>query len=414
MIGQGRALAAGLALALASAVAPAARATATDGVPEPHAKIPACAPSNLELAPSSDNEKDPKGRPITPTPDAGGAWNPVLLIHGFNSGKDAFSSLIDLSANAKKTVKVGRSLVGQLRMIPGAAVYTFDYQADSAKWVTNQGIGAQLGEAIDCLNSAYGRKVIVVTHSMGGLATRWSLAQPGNGGASRAGEVSTVVNFGTPNTGSDIAAIAEPLMGGAAAAGATLGQPVVTAAAVFFRLLLAACGRSATTDATRQSEECKKLLFLSAWDSDAGKALRTGSGELAKLPAWPAGVPVTSLAGSMLLSNVQSFTWFGLPLFSTEQSANVGDVVVSLKSANSSATHARDVRCKYKFLGVNRETGLPVLGGPLILLPFVSSEAGQIPSSPCFHNNLMRTIELTNAAIATVADEIAAAHHRSC
>jgi pimeloyl-ACP methyl ester carboxylesterase len=97
---------------------------------------------------------------------------------------------------------VGRSLIGQLQRIPGAAVFTFDYHPYLAAWIDDPHLGPALGRLIDCLYRASGEKVIIVAHSLGGLIARYAATHPGATGADRSGEISSVVTFGTPETGS--------------------------------------------------------------------------------------------------------------------------------------------------------------------------------------------------------------------
>jgi pimeloyl-ACP methyl ester carboxylesterase len=122
-------------------------------------------------------------------------------------------------------------------------VFTFDYQQFSARWVDDSHIGPALGAAIDCLYQATGEKVIVVGHSMGGLAARYAVTHPGVGGIDRATEVSTVVTFGTPETGSLIALLAAGGANTAAAAGLVNGDLILP----LLRLFLAECGTLATS-----------------------------------------------------------------------------------------------------------------------------------------------------------------------
>ncbi len=115
------------------------------------------------------------------------------------TGKDkggAFSERIDKTSSRVGEVNVTRSLIGQLQTVPGVAPFTFDYHEHSGRWVSDPpSIGPALGDAIDCLFDRSGsEKVIVVAHSMGGLATRYALGEDRD----RADKVSTVVTFGTP------------------------------------------------------------------------------------------------------------------------------------------------------------------------------------------------------------------------
>lgn len=134
----------------------------------------------VELAPVSPDEREADGGPIVPRATPSGAWVPVVMVHGWTARsthpnadgtedtQGTFSHLIDFTANRSGSADVGRSLVGQLQGLPGAAVFTFDYHPYSGRWVTDEHLGPALVKVVDCLAKASGQKVIVVGHSMGG------------------------------------------------------------------------------------------------------------------------------------------------------------------------------------------------------------------------------------------------------
>ena len=358
---------------------------------------------NVELAPVLPDDRGSDGRPVAQRPDGRGRWVPVVLVHGFTSRSrhdaerdGAFSARIDLSAGAYAP-KEGRSLIGQLQNVPGAAVYTFDYHDWSARWVTDTHLGPALADALFCLHGRTGERAIVVGHSMGGLITRHALAQTRNG-RPVADDVSRAITFGTPGTGSLLAAV----LGGTADVGAVASPQTLGV----LRALLAGCG--AVTSTVMDAGTVCDLLpsFVAAADSQAGRALRMGSGELKALPAWPKGFPVTALAGQANF-RVPEMGWFKAHPWKTVD-VPIGDVVVDHGSATGGSTTQKSIPCAYQ---LSATRGALDQVGLLLKQTALSDVAGQplgAFAGACFHNNLMRSIELTNEALGTVSDDIAA------
>jgi triacylglycerol esterase/lipase EstA (alpha/beta hydrolase family) len=161
------------------------------------------------VTPAAADQKDSNGQLIVPKTAEGKKSVPVILVHGWNGAASTFTSPIDLFADTGdggEGVKIPFSFIGQLQKTAGLAVYTFDYSELSNRWVTDPGIGPRLAQAIECLTDHYGTKAQIVAHSMGGLATRYALSQNDAGGSRISNRVSGVSTFGTPNTGSEIAA----------------------------------------------------------------------------------------------------------------------------------------------------------------------------------------------------------------
>ncbi len=229
------------------------------------------------------------------------------VLNDFRKGN--FSHKIDLTPNRLGSVNSERSMIGQLQRIRGAAVFTFDYQPFSARWVDDSHIGPALGAAIDCLFQATGEKVIIVGHSMGGLAARYAVTHPGVGGIERATEVSTIVTFGTPETGSLITLLADGGANTAAAAGLVNGDLILP----LLRLFLAECGTLATSS-LQTGTICDFLPGPArAFDSDAGRALRYGSAQLGALKPWPKAIAVDALAGQTTFQVPQAGWCRGTP-----------------------------------------------------------------------------------------------------
>ncbi|MCG8917498.1 hypothetical protein L6E12_17070 [Actinokineospora sp. PR83] len=378
-----------LALAAAACVA-APNAHAQGGDPVAY-KCP-----GVQLAPALNDDKNPDGTTVRITPDSRGKYVPVVVVHGW-TGKSthddkregAFSHKIDLTTNQLGTVQAARSLVGQFQRNPGAAVFTFDYHQRSANWVDDAQIGPALGAAIDCLHEASGEKVIVVAHSMGGLATRHALGQePG-----RADKVSSVVTFGTPNTGSLVAMLANAVVTGAG----------VTKQGAVLRMLLAACGTAATSNLDTGTP-CDILpAQVRAADSAAGRALRSGSSQLKALKPFPDKVRVHALAGDTAFT-VPKIGWFALP-WETDN-VPMGDLVVMTDSATQGADAVTKASCSYQLSPVRGATDAIGLAMRVISRNDVAQPVTSAMGA-CFHGNLMRSIQLTNEATGIVNDDIA-------
>jgi triacylglycerol lipase len=291
----------------------------------------------IALAPVLNGDRRPDGSAIKSSPDRRGKYVPVLLVHGWtsqdnvadaNDRSGAFSHLIDLSPIAGTSVSVTRSMLGQLQNLPGAAVFTFDYHPYSGRWVDDSNVGPALGKVIDCLYHASGEKAIVIGHSMGGLVARYAAV-------GRSAEISIVVTFGTPETGS----LAAMLLDTAIAAGSESPQ-----AMGMVRMILSVCGGLSSASITTGSP-CDWLpAFVRAFDSNAGRALRYGSPQLAALPPFPKGIRVDALAGDTTLTSRGS-GWFALP---SAEEIPVGDVIVSAGSAIHGAGTSRKSHCSYQ------------------------------------------------------------------
>jgi pimeloyl-ACP methyl ester carboxylesterase len=329
---------------------------------------------------------------------------PVIMVHGWTSQDTntpartgAFSHVIDLSDTPGVVPDISRSLIGELQSIPGAAVFTFDYHPYSTRWVDDSHLGPALGKVIDCLYRASGQKVIIVAHSMGGLIARYAATHAGVTGSDRSGEISTVVTFGTPETGSIAALLAE--------AGVDFGAATSAALAVI-RLVLSACGNLATNDIEAGSL-CDELPTpIRAFESASGVALRAGSPELAALKSWPHSIYVDALAGNATFE-VPRLGWFALP-WSTRP-VDVGDMIVTPSSALAGATSTKDATCDYQLNPVRGATDqLGLLFGQV-----AASQVAQQPlrafTGACFHTDLMRGLELTAETVAVVAQTIRSA-----
>lgn len=88
-----------------------------------------------------------------------GSARPV--VHGVISGPKFW----------EEAVRGRQSLFQLANEVAGAAAYAFNYRDAGLSWVTDDRIGPALAGTINCLAKESGRQVVVVAHSMSGLAT---------------------------------------------------------------------------------------------------------------------------------------------------------------------------------------------------------------------------------------------------
>lgn len=130
-----------------------------------------------------------------------GKRTPVILIHGLLSSPAVWGSPSDPT-----------SMYYQLSQ-PRLYVSTFDYSTVHTAWVDNDAIGRAFAAYIHCLAAASKQqagglgKVIVVAHSMGGDAARYAASIGGE-----ASDIGLVITIATPNTGSGIANVFNPIV----------------------------------------------------------------------------------------------------------------------------------------------------------------------------------------------------------
>ncbi len=357
----------------------------------------------VELAAINPAERESDGSQIMPAATMSGAWVPVVLVHGWTARsthpntdgseetEGTFSHLIDMSANRVGNADVGRSLVGQLQGIPGAAVFTFDYHPYSRQWITNNHLGPGLIKVVDCLTKASGQKTIVVGHSMGGLIGRYAATD----GAEGTESIARLITLGTPNDGS----VAAMLVASLVQTGGDVDVHLAT-----LRLLLAECGRR-TKQTMDPHSLCEQLpAAVSAFDGEAGRALRFGSSELKELNARPipADLTINAMAGSTLMSFRSG--WFGWAGQTSD--VDLGDVVVDHKSATEPSSTVDDISCKYQISAERGAVDAVGLHMEVRTLNEVGDFFWRAGGGPCFHMSLTRSIELTNAVTAWVSEDI--------
>jgi pimeloyl-ACP methyl ester carboxylesterase len=274
---------------------------------------------------------------------------PVVFIHGIISTPQMW-----------KPTTPG-SIAYQAARISGITAWTFNYQPESLDWVTNPAIGPAFASRLACLASTSGHKVIVVAHSMGGLATQYALAQPDPDGGTVGSHVAEVITVGTPYQGSEILTAMQLARLGTAI------DPSDYAEAALGEAVLSAC-------AGHTSGICALPAVL---PSKVGTALELNSPAIAQLPPWPAGLPVLDIAGDMGLL-------IGVGHILIVHRFDVGDVAVTIGSATAHDTAGAPV--------IKRCNSLRLLGA-------VYGNPG-----PCFHTHLVNDGDI----IADVLNDIRA------
>lgn len=219
----------------------------------------------------------------------------VLFVHGFGANEDAWDK------NAIRD-KVNNN--------PRLSAKTFNYEDSNTQWVTNPNIGSKLAARINCLadsskKSGGSGKVIVIAHSMGGLAALEA--------SKKTNKIGMLTSLSTPY----------------------LGSPITNAFTfskftnfTTWMYLTVACSIN------KQAEVCKYLVQL---ESPAAKAMSMGSQELRNLPKLASDVPVRAIAGEVWAGDVSL----------------LGDMIVPTRSALAGASShkaggAFTVRCSFK------------------------------------------------------------------
>ncbi|MFF4830073.1 esterase/lipase family protein [Streptomyces sp. NPDC001312] len=240
---------------------------------------------------------------------------PVLFVHGMNAGADTWDGPV--GPDAKDSGPDGSdsedSFPRKVAKLPRVSAFTFDYKPAQPEWVTDPRIGPALRLAINCLAQASGYKVMVVAHSMGGLATQYAVSLPnGRAGGKTWQDVAEVITIGTPTRGSIMASIARHLP-------VPLGRKAFT----FIEGILGVCALYGSA-----SDDSLCGIF-DALRAPQGRALAYESEDIKNLPPWPKELPVRAIAGDIKLSFNSIFGVTSLP------GASVGDVAVSLGSATA-------------------------------------------------------------------------------
>jgi pimeloyl-ACP methyl ester carboxylesterase len=262
---------------------------------------------------------------------------PVLFVHGFSGAPKDFRREIDGRA----------SLLATIAKLDGSAVYTFDYSEHSTQWVSHQSIAPRLARAIRCLARATGHEVIVVAHSMGGLATKLAQGQVIQGRAVSE-DLSRVITVGTPYRGVILL---------------TYTGDSITAKAI--QTAINAIGE-VCADPEEERKHQRLCELLDAANEPATTAMAPDAGALDALPPWGEDVVVSPIAADLRLR--VSVLGFGTTV-------SIGDIVATAASATADASRGEKplvVRCR---IGL---ANLPAT----------------VDRSPCSHGN-----ELTNRRV---------------
>jgi pimeloyl-ACP methyl ester carboxylesterase len=238
---------------------------------------------------------------------------PILLVHGL------VGSPSDFTAHANGS----EDLIKRLGAIPNVFIDLFSYAGVADRWVTNPGIGQALADRIACLaaksKSAGGiGKVVIVAHSMGGLAVREAASLTGSStGQPASSSIGLLVTVATPNTGSwsdDLfhevrdAPISNPLSGAA-------------------WLLQGICGVDGLYGDSVDPNICR---IVQGSTSEAGTAMIPGSAQLAALPPPPADLPIDAVAGQLTVTT----RLFGInKTYTLFPAGQLGDLLVKPDSA---------------------------------------------------------------------------------
>jgi pimeloyl-ACP methyl ester carboxylesterase len=321
-------LLAGLGLAGAAAASPAAADPSA-----PSAGAPGTAGTDCGVLDINQVEPAAQNQP--------GA-TPVLFVHGMGSSPATWTA-------------DGHALPYQVAALGDTSVWAFDYSSAALDWVTDPRIGPALGASIACLAREFGQKVIVVAHSMGGLATQDAVSLPDGAGGTDADHVQEVITLGTPFRGSAFLTAMQNGTSGLEGILAAIPSPYTKATAAGIEAALGLCAADAAAD--NSNAWCGPLASLGR--SPAGSGLEYDSAEIAALPAWPSTLPVLPMAGDITDT---------LGVGSASVTADLGDVPVTLDSATA-----------HDSAGV----------APVVIHCRLANGIQAIASSPCMHTQLM-------------------------
>lgn len=286
---------------------------------------------------------------------------PVVFVHGLLGSADVWTSP---HGN-------GTALFQAVASLPGFVADVFDYGRFSDRWVTHESIAPALAGRIKCLAEASHRgygpgRVVVVGHSMGGLAIRQALGEKGVGEA-----VGLAVTIASPHKGSGMARLAYP---GSGPVYGVVGRP---GERLVWSLLGAVCalpGELLPGAALEDRSLCGLLRYA---DTEAGPAMVKGSAELAALPQFPPALPVRAVAAQLPVS--VPFLW---PV-----TVRMGDFVVGVDSA----TNGHAFRGRYEDRGGGEFVRICEPVGLGSLLTLALEETTEIP---CEHRGVLRDLDV--------------------
>jgi pimeloyl-ACP methyl ester carboxylesterase len=241
-----------------------------------------------------------------------GTTTPVLLVHGFNEGPGVFTT-----GSPSLESAIVHGLGGAVRPV------TFDYSKWNTQWVTTVPIGPQLAQCITWLAQTSDTqggpgKVIIVAHSMGGLAVRCAVdpaCVKGNQAADPS-LISLVITLGTPNTGSTLGNFASFVTSGYQTAIVHV-KPTGPVESIEAQLC-------------QQLPQCPQVA--AAITTPAAKDMQIGSAALNPdtLKPLPSSIPLDAIAGKIALTtSLMDAGRFTIPI----NVGDVGDLVVPVASA---------------------------------------------------------------------------------
>jgi triacylglycerol lipase len=132
-----------------------------------------------------------------PAAEAHSGADPILFVHGWNSSASAWNTMIDRFVGA-----------GHAR----SSMLAITYNSNQS----NATIANQVRDAVNSLRASTGAsRVDIVTHSMGGLSSRYYLKNLGGAGSSgSSASVDEWVSLGGPNHGTNTAYLCYPFSAG--------------------------------------------------------------------------------------------------------------------------------------------------------------------------------------------------------
>ncbi|MFD0070926.1 LppP/LprE family lipoprotein [Streptomyces sp. NPDC127166] len=274
---------------------------------------------------------------------------PVLFVHGIAAGADTWNGpeagyTADKAQKAGEAGKPKQQAKGyfpvRVAKLARVTAWTYDYSAAQPEWVTDNRIGPALADAINCLARTTGHKVVVVGHSMGGLATKYAASRSdGRSHGKTWQNIAEVITIATPTLGSKSIMLLQALPDFIG----RINKPTGLA----FEAVYSFC---AGYGLTHDDNICS---VLSALKAPQGRALRYRSHEISKLPPWPRELPVRAIAGDIRYVLPKEPFDVGPP-----PEADLGDIAVTLDSATAYAN-----KTGKPHVLTCRSTGLGVLQG---------------------------------------------------
>jgi pimeloyl-ACP methyl ester carboxylesterase len=219
---------------------------------------------------------------------------PLLAVHGWNGSRRTWTE-------GAKPMSVMLDSISDI-----TPPYYFEYPSD--QWVTNPQIGRRLAQTIVCYSKLYKHKLILLTHSMGGLAAREALDWADSGAWAR-DVTGHTITIAPPHLGALPANLESEFWVSVCKAPAFMLSP----------------GLSWLADGP-----CRDMLA-----SRATAGMSVSSEQLDKLAKFPSGISVKTIAGEV--SHRKCPIW-GVDWHCTSTTTN-SDLVVNVPSATAESTN---------------------------------------------------------------------------